>query len=98
MSNREEDWRPSIKMSPHATFRHRVAEHELTDRITPTSDVFVLAHFGVARIQPDAWRLQVTGMVNRPVRSMRRHRLQGGEPLGRLLKRSEERRVGKEWR
>jgi sulfane dehydrogenase subunit SoxC len=52
-------------MSPHA-YRHRVAAHELTDRITPTSDVFVLAHFGVAHIRADAWRLQVTGMVKRP--------------------------------
>jgi DMSO/TMAO reductase YedYZ molybdopterin-dependent catalytic subunit len=53
-------------MSPHATYRHRVAAHELTDRITPTSDVFVLAHFGVAHIRADAWRLRVTGMVKRP--------------------------------
>ena len=66
MSNYEHDWRPAMHMSPHATYRHRVAAHELTDRITPTSDVFVLAHFGVVRIQPDAWRLHVTGMVNRP--------------------------------
>jgi sulfane dehydrogenase subunit SoxC len=66
MRDRDDDWRPAMQMSPHATYRHRVAAHELTDRITPTSDVFVLAHFGVARIQPDAWRLQVTGMVNCP--------------------------------
>jgi sulfane dehydrogenase subunit SoxC len=67
MSNCNDDWRPAaMQMSPHATYRHRVAAHELIDRITPTSDVFVLAHFGVARIQPDIWRLQVTGMVNCP--------------------------------
>ena len=66
MSNCDDDWRPAMQMSPHATYRHRVAAHELTDRITATSDVFVLAHFGVARIKPDAWRLQVTGMVSRP--------------------------------
>jgi DMSO/TMAO reductase YedYZ molybdopterin-dependent catalytic subunit len=66
MSDFEDNWRPVVQMSPHATYRHRVAAHELTDRITPTSDVFVLAHFGVAHIRPDAWRLQVTGMVKRP--------------------------------
>jgi DMSO/TMAO reductase YedYZ molybdopterin-dependent catalytic subunit len=55
-----------MQMSPHATHRLRVAAHELTDRVTPTSDVFVLAHFGVARIEPAAWQLQVTGMVSRP--------------------------------
>lgn len=66
MSDIKDDWRPVMQMSPHATYRHRVAAHELTDRITPTSDVFVLAHFGVAHIHPDAWRLQVTGMVKRP--------------------------------
>ena len=47
MSNCDDDWRPAMQMSPHTTYRHRVAAHELTDRITPTSDVFVLAHFGV---------------------------------------------------
>jgi sulfane dehydrogenase subunit SoxC len=66
MSDFEDNWRPAVQMSPHATYRHRVAAHELTDRITPTSDVFVLAHFGVAHIRPDSWRLQVTGMVKRP--------------------------------
>jgi len=66
MSNCNDDWRPAMQMSPHATYRYRVAAHKLIDHITPTSDVFVLAHFGVARIQPDKWRLQVTGMVNCP--------------------------------
>jgi sulfane dehydrogenase subunit SoxC len=67
MSNCNDDWRPAaMQMSPLATYRHRVAAHDLIDRITPTSGVFVLAHFGVARIQPDIWRLQVTGMVNCP--------------------------------
>lgn len=66
MSDFKDEWRPAMQMSPHATYRHRVAAHELIDRITPTPDVFVLAHFGVPRIRPEAWRLQVTGMVKRP--------------------------------
>jgi DMSO/TMAO reductase YedYZ molybdopterin-dependent catalytic subunit len=52
-----------MQMLPHATYRHRVAAHELTPRITPSSDVFVLAHFGVARIRAEDWRLQIAGLV-----------------------------------
>lgn len=66
MSEHKDDWRPVMQMSPDTTYRHRVHAHELVARITPSSDVFGLAHFGVARIDPQTWRLHVAGMVERP--------------------------------
>jgi DMSO/TMAO reductase YedYZ molybdopterin-dependent catalytic subunit len=54
-------------MAPHRTFRHRVRADQLVDRITPNSDLFVLAHFGVPRIALKDWRLQVGGLVRQPL-------------------------------
>ena len=66
MSEFTDYWRPVMEMSPHATYRHRVQAHDLVTRITPSANVFGLAHFGVARIRPEDWRLHITGMVERP--------------------------------
>jgi sulfane dehydrogenase subunit SoxC len=66
MNEVEDYWRPVMEMSPHTTYRHRVQAHDLVTRITPSPDVFGLAHFGVARIKPEDWRLHITGMVERP--------------------------------
>jgi DMSO/TMAO reductase YedYZ molybdopterin-dependent catalytic subunit len=59
-------WRPASPMQPDKTFRFRVPAHELVDRITPSSDVFVLAHFGIPRIERETWRLHISGLVERP--------------------------------
>ena len=40
--------------------------HGCKDFITPTDDVHVLAHLGVARVDRRQWRLRVDGIVARP--------------------------------
>jgi DMSO/TMAO reductase YedYZ molybdopterin-dependent catalytic subunit len=40
--------------------------HQLTAPVTPTQDLFVLAHFGVARVEPETWSLAIDGPVRRP--------------------------------
>ena len=55
-----------MRMEPDSTFRARVPIHELRSRITPNSDIFVLAHFGVPRIDQKDWRLHISGLVSRP--------------------------------
>ena len=56
--------RRSVTMEPHQTFRHvPLAPHGLTQKITPQSDLFVLAHMGVPRINIENWTLSVTGLV-----------------------------------
>src|SRR5437899_6318664 len=61
----EDAWRPSFRMEPDSTFRFRVPIDHLVSRITPNDQIFVLAHFGVPRIEADAWRLHFSGMVDR---------------------------------
>ena len=62
----EDFWRPDMAMEPGRTFRFRVPIDRLTSRITPNSDIFVMAHFGIPRIDPDKWRLHLSGMLARP--------------------------------
>lgn len=59
-------WRPIQAMDPDTTYRFRVAADALVAAITPNPDIFVLAHFGVPRIERHDWRLHITGMVDRP--------------------------------
>jgi sulfane dehydrogenase subunit SoxC len=40
--------------------------HQLTESVTPTQDLFVLAHLGVARVDPATWSLTIDGLVRRP--------------------------------
>jgi sulfane dehydrogenase subunit SoxC len=61
-----ERWRPPHKMEPDKTFRARVAIDQLQSRITPSQDVFVLAHFGIPRIDANEWRLHFSGMLSTP--------------------------------
>ncbi len=62
----EDDWRPKNVMEPSTTFRHRVPINNLNTKITPNSDVFVLAHFGIPRIALNDWRLHFSGMFDCP--------------------------------
>ena len=57
---------PVQSMDPATTYRHRVPADKLVTAITPNSDIFVLAHFGVPHIELRQWRLQISGMVDRP--------------------------------
>lgn len=61
----EDAWRPSFRMEPHNTFRFRAPIDQLVSRITPNEQIFVLSHFGVPRIEADAWRLHFSGLVDR---------------------------------
>jgi sulfane dehydrogenase subunit SoxC len=58
--------RSSVLMDPATSFRHLVPLSRLQDFITPTQDVYVIAHMGVARVEPSEWRLRIDGMVERP--------------------------------
>jgi DMSO/TMAO reductase YedYZ molybdopterin-dependent catalytic subunit len=62
-----ESWRPSVTMDPPLTFRHKVRAEELTGQITPSEDVFVLAHFGIPHFDLRDWRLHVEGLVGKPL-------------------------------
>jgi hypothetical protein len=45
--------------------RLKLNPHQLTDAVTATENLFVLAHLGVARIDPGHWSLTVDGLVGR---------------------------------
>jgi sulfane dehydrogenase subunit SoxC len=42
--------------------------HQLTEPVTPTAGVPVLAHLGVPRIDPASWSFELAGLVRRPRR------------------------------
>jgi DMSO/TMAO reductase YedYZ molybdopterin-dependent catalytic subunit len=44
----------------------KLQPHELTDRVTPARDLFVLAHLGVPQVDPTRWTLSVDGLVRQP--------------------------------
>lgn len=44
----------------------RLAPHELVKRVTPQSDLFVLAHLSVPRVDVATWQLEIGGLVERP--------------------------------
>ena len=55
-----------MEVSPAKTVRHvPLAPHQLTDRITPARDVFILNHVGIPRARAEDWWLDVTGLVSR---------------------------------
>lgn len=57
----------AVKMDPVGMVRDiRLAPHQLIERTTPQEDVFVLAHLGIPRIDLSSWRLEVSGLVERP--------------------------------
>jgi DMSO/TMAO reductase YedYZ molybdopterin-dependent catalytic subunit len=69
----------------HQGYFLRVPErgvHALSSYITDDNDLFLLAHMGLAEVDPVAWRLQVTGLVLKPmafrlaeVRAMPQHQV-----------------------
>ena len=63
------DQPPLVDFFPPKTVRRvPLAPHQLTERITPARDVFVLSHVGVPRARAEDWWLDVTGLVARPCR------------------------------
>ena len=59
--------RRSVVMDPPTPFKRLGPISRLKDFITPTEDVHVLAHLGVARVDPEQWQLRIDGMVERPL-------------------------------
>ncbi len=45
----------------------KLQPHDLTDRITPTNDLFVLAHLGVPQVDATRWTLSIDGLVRHPL-------------------------------
>jgi DMSO/TMAO reductase YedYZ molybdopterin-dependent catalytic subunit len=58
---------PPVVMDPAATYRRLVPLDRLAPPITPTEDVYVIAHMGIARVDVERWRLTVDGLVERPL-------------------------------
>jgi sulfane dehydrogenase subunit SoxC len=54
-------------LDPSSGFRRiPLLPHQLSEPITPTPDVFVLAHLGVPRVDISTWRLEIDGLVREP--------------------------------
>lgn len=58
--------KPRVVMDPSATYRRLVPVDRLAPPVTPSDDVYVLAHMGIARVDLKEWRLAVDGLVERP--------------------------------
>ena len=58
--------KPRVVMDPQKTFRRLVPVDRLTSQLTPSDDVYVIAHMGIARVDAAQWRLAVDGLVEHP--------------------------------
>ena len=58
---------PAVDMDPSTPFKRRGPVSRLKDFIAPTDDMHVLAHLGVARVDPRQWRLRIDGIVRWPL-------------------------------
>ena len=58
---------PAVTMSPHETTRFKLRPDQLVTRVTPTEHIYVLAHFGIPQIDAADWRLDVGGLVDKPL-------------------------------
>ncbi|HXG03788.1 MAG TPA: molybdopterin-dependent oxidoreductase [Candidatus Binatia bacterium] len=56
-----------VVMDPATTVRRLVPVSRLAAWLTPTEDVYVVAHMGIAHIDVGRWRLAVDGLVDRPL-------------------------------
>jgi DMSO/TMAO reductase YedYZ molybdopterin-dependent catalytic subunit len=54
-------------MDPAATYRRQVPVSQLKSFLTPTENVYVIAHMGVAHVPVDGWELRIEGAVDRPL-------------------------------
>ncbi len=56
------------EMNPQtAVVAQPLQPHQLHDDITLAADLFTLCHLGVARLDRDAWRLHIDGLVEHPI-------------------------------
>src|SRR2546427_11467900 len=58
--------KPRVVMDPRETYRRLVPVDRLASPVTPSDDVYVIAHMGIARVDVAQWRLAVDGLVERP--------------------------------
>src|SRR5438270_13355148 len=58
--------KPRVVMDPAQTYRHLVPVDRLASPVTPSDDVYVIAHMGIARVDVKQWRLGIDGLVERP--------------------------------
>lgn len=55
-------------MDPAGTLRRIVLEpHQMIETVTPQRDLFVLAHLGIPRVDAAKWRLDIAGLIERPM-------------------------------
>lgn len=57
-----------VVMNPAGTVRMPVPVSKLDSFITPTENVYVIAHMGIARLKAETWELRVEGAVEKPLR------------------------------
>ena len=55
-------------MDPAETYRRQVPVSQLRSFHTPTENVYVIAHMGIAHVPVDGWELRIEGAVERPLR------------------------------
>jgi len=58
---------PAVVMDPSTPFKRLGPVSRLREFITAVEDVHVLAHLGVARVDPRQWQLRIDGLVERPL-------------------------------
>jgi DMSO/TMAO reductase YedYZ molybdopterin-dependent catalytic subunit len=58
---------PFPEQTPTPT-RPMIQWAQLSSWITPPEDFFAVSHYGNAKIDPESWRLEVAGLVRKPVR------------------------------
>src|SRR5262249_24442671 len=57
--------RPRVIMDPSETYRRLVSVDRLGPAITPSDDVYGIAHMGLARVDRTTWRVTGDGLVER---------------------------------
>src|SRR2546430_13979654 len=60
--------KPRVVMDPSATYRRLVPVDRLASPVTPSDDVYVIAHMGIARVDVAQWRLAPGRPRRRPLR------------------------------
>lgn len=61
--------RHNVLLEPAGFYRRvPLMPHQMHARATPTQDMIVLCHLGVARLERDTWSLSIDGLVHRPRR------------------------------
>jgi len=59
--------RAAVVMDPPTPFKRLGSVARLRAFVTPTEQVHVLAHLGVAHVDPAQWELRIDGLVERPL-------------------------------